>query len=123
MSRANALLEKQFQAAAIRDVYLKILEECGLDESIFLGMVAESGALKAAKTLLKEQPVQVGFRGLRRRGRADLTVEHLAVQEPWRRLFTDQELATAKRRLMTRSKGNQHKRPCSASDCPLVPRR
>src|SRR5208337_4671097 len=92
-------IEMEFQAAAIEEVYLRILRECGLKEDEFLKMIAQSSAVAAAKSLLAPGSVQVGFRGLKRRGRADLSVEHLVIQPKWCPLFTDDELALAKQRL------------------------
>jgi hypothetical protein len=124
MAKVSAQRQIDFQAALIERVYLPILRRCRFDEQDLLGMVAKMGGLATAKSLLSNKPVQVGFRGLRRRKLLDLTVEHLVIQKPWCDLFSEEELATAKQRLQTKSAGGGYKgHPCDAEDCPLRPRK
>jgi hypothetical protein len=111
-------LETQFQAALIENVYLPNLR-VDIDQQVLLSMIAKSGGLASAKSLLNG-PVQVGFRGLRRGRHLNLTVEHLVIQDPWRGLFSEKQIATAKQRLGTRSAGKAGSgHGCNASDCPL----
>lgn len=113
----------EFQARLIEEVYLPILRS-GLDQQELLRMVAKMGGLNAAKSLLNDKPVQVGFRGLRKRKLLNLTVEHFVIQKPRRGLFSEKELATAKQRLGTKSARGQYKgHLCDADDCPLRPRK
>lgn len=102
-------------------MYLAILEKCNIDENVFLRMVAESDAVRAVKALLRPGAVQVAFRGLRRRGRADLSVEHLVIQPHWHDLFTDAEMKTAKSRLQRNTPRKADKsHSCEAkAECPL----
>ena len=65
----------------------------------FLRMVNEQGGLAAAKQLLSGDAVSSGFTRLWKEQRLDLSVEAVVLQEPWRSLFTDEELAKARRRL------------------------
>lgn len=65
----------------------------------FRQMVEEHGGLQAAKLLLAGDVPSSGFERLWELGRPDLTVESLVLREPWRRLFTDEELRTAEQRL------------------------
>lgn len=124
MAKVSLQRQLEFQAALLERVYLPILRRCGLDEQELLRMVAEMGGLVAAKSLLANKPVQVGFRGLRRRKLLDLTVEHLVIQRSWCDLFSEKELATAKQRLRTKSAGGGYKgHPCDTEDCPLRPRK
>lgn len=125
MAKVSAQQTIEFQAALIEQVYLPILRRSGVDEQELLRMVADMGGLSAAKSLLNDRPVQVGFRGLRRRNLLDLTVEHLVIQKPWRGLFSEKELATAKQRLLTKSaSGRYGGHSCDAdNDCPLRPRK
>jgi hypothetical protein len=67
MAKVSAQHKTDFQARLIEEVYLPILRRCGLDEQDLLRMIADMGGLSAAKSLLNDRPVQVGFRGLRRR--------------------------------------------------------
>jgi hypothetical protein len=125
MAKVSAHRKTDFQARLIEEVYLPILRRCGLDEQELLRMIADMGGLTAAKSLLNDRPVQVGFRGLRRRNLLDLTVEHFVIQKPWRGLFSEKELATAKQRLGTKSASGRYKEHrCDAdNDCPLRPRK
>lgn len=122
MKKVSTNEATEFQAVLIEEVYLRILRECHLHEQELLEMIANSSGLMAAKSLLNERPVQVGFRGLRRRQRLDFTVEHLVIQPRWRHLFVDKEIATAMRRLSTKSASSHYKgHRCDADDCPLPP--
>ena len=71
----------------------------GYYPSYFLQMVAEQGGLSAAKRLLGSNTPSSGFVRLWEEQRLDLSVEALALQEPWNSLFTDVELTEARRRL------------------------
>lgn len=82
---------------------LKIYDEAsklGYYPTRFRQMVDEHGGLATAKRLLFGEVPSEGFGRLWELGRIDLTVESLALREPWRRLFTDEELSEAERRLM-----------------------
>ena len=74
-------------------------KEFGYYPSYFLGMVVERGGLSAAKRLLVGSQVSNGFARLWEEGRLDLSVEAIALQNPWSALFTHEELAQARRRL------------------------
>ena len=81
---------------------LKIHEEAkefGYYPTYFRRMVLERGGLLAAKQLLVGQELSDGFVRLWEEKRLDLSVEALALREPWRALFTPEELAEAWRRL------------------------
>lgn len=72
--------------------------EFGYYPNHFIQMVGERGGLEAAKHLLSSEP-STGFARLWEEGRLDLSVEALALQEPWDNLFTCAELAAAESRL------------------------
>jgi hypothetical protein len=75
-------------------------EEAGRSPKVFEDMLAKLGGLHTAKKLLKRrQLAHIGFQALKHRRRADLTVEYLVLQVPWSSLFTEEELATARKRL------------------------
>ena len=81
---------------------LKIYEEAkefGYYPNYFLGMVVEQGGLSAAKHLLGGNQLSEGFVRLWEEQRLDLSVEALALRDPWTALFTDEELTEAQRRL------------------------
>jgi hypothetical protein len=125
MKKVSTSPGAKFKGALIEKVYLPALTKYGIDQEELLAMIVESGSVAAAKSLLNEKPVQVGFRGLRKLKRIDLTVEHLVIQPEWRRLFSESEIGTAKRRLGTKSASGRYKgHSCGAGqDCPLSPRK
>ena len=67
----------------------------------FLQMVQGNGGKAAADTLLGGTNPSAGFTELFLRGPENmkLSVEYLVLQEPWRDLFTPEQLAEATRRL------------------------
>lgn len=48
---------------------------------------------------INKDDVSEGFTALWERGRLDLTVEAVVLTDPWRTLFSDSELETARKRL------------------------
>ena len=89
-------LEDQFHSEMVR-IYREAAD-FGYYANYFLRMVSEYGGLTAAKRLLNSDPSD-GFVRLWEEGRLDLSVEALAIQEPWNALFTDAELNEATKRL------------------------
>jgi 5-methylcytosine-specific restriction enzyme A len=65
----------------------------------FLNAVRNHGGLAYAKRLLRPGLVSEGFEKLVAASRADLSVEYLALSDPFRHLFTKSELAEARSRL------------------------
>lgn len=72
----------------------------GYHPSYFLGMVADYGTVGAAKRLLAKENVSDGFGKLFLYGRLDLTVEAYVVKPEYAELFTPEEIAIAKERLL-----------------------
>ncbi len=68
----------------------------------FLNMVQEHGGKETANRLLATAKPSSGFAELFLRGRENLqlSVEYLVLKDPWRTLFTEEQLAVARRRLM-----------------------
>ena len=89
--------EKDFHAEMLR-IYR---EAAKFDyyATYLLRMVNEQGGLIAAKQLLRGDTPASGFTRLWEEQRLDLSVEALVLHEPWRCLFTDEELTKARRRL------------------------
>ena len=90
----------------MRDFHEKMVEvakgerAAGRNPVRFERMLAELGGCETAKKLLRPRhTAHQGFSALRQRQRADLTVEYWVLQSPWSELFTEDELAAAKRRL------------------------
>jgi len=77
----------------------------------FHRMLLEHRGRETAKRLLANPNLQVAFTEFYLRWQQNglkLTVEYLVLQEPWRRLFDDQELGVARQRLI------DHQMPISA---------
>lgn len=81
------------------NIYVRAKSECHYNAAYFLQMVEKEGGLRSAKILLHKPDLSEGFTALWERGRLDLTVESLVLKEPWRALFTEQELKIARKRL------------------------
>jgi hypothetical protein len=62
-------------------------------------MIVDQGGLQAAKILLSANNPQYGFTELWLCGRLDLTVEALILKAEFSKLFTNQKLAVAEKRL------------------------
>lgn len=67
--------------------------------SLLIHAVSMEGGFETARRYLQADEITDGFQRLWTAERLDLTVEHLVLQEPWRGLFTPEELATAEQRL------------------------
>lgn len=92
-------LSKQFDAAMF-EIYRRAKSEAGYNATIFLRMLSDRGGLATAKYLINSPKPSDGYTHLYERGRLDLTVEAMVVQNPeWHQLFTTEELAVAKSRL------------------------
>lgn len=65
----------------------------------FLQMLNERGGLATARALINADQISEGFTILWQKKRLDLTIEALVLREPWRELFTPNELAVAESRL------------------------
>jgi hypothetical protein len=116
-------LADEFHKAMIQDVYEAALK-CGYHATIFKRMLARKGGLQTAIELLGPRAVQYGFAELWKRGKLDLTMEHLVIQDRWRELFTSDLVSIAEDRLSEHSSAPKGTDPykthrCGASDCPL----
>ena len=90
-------LKRRFHDEMLR-IYDKLAIQ-GYRPSYFKRMVENRGGLEAAKQLLKGRRPSDGFRRVRSMGMLHVSVEALALREPWRDLFTEAELEEAQRRL------------------------
>ena len=71
----------------------------GYNATRYLVMLREHGGLETAHRLLSGDGVSYGFTELWLMGRADLTVEALALEAEYAELFSHQELQAARTRL------------------------
>jgi hypothetical protein len=92
-------IDAQFDQAMF-DVYRRAKQEADYPATIFLQMLTENGGRRTAKTLINSPKPSDGYTALFMRGRLDLTVEALVIEdERWHVLFTDEELERARKRL------------------------
>lgn len=82
------------------EIYRHAKEQAGYTATIFYNMVHDHGGLITAKTLINAAKPSDGYTALYERGRLDLTVEAVVVEEQkWHPLFTGEEITKAKNRL------------------------
>jgi hypothetical protein len=91
-------LEASF-AHRMKDVYLRGRSEAGSNAPFFLNMLSQYGPLETAHKLLASPAISDGFADLWERGRLDLTVEAVVVEPQFFELFSENEIAVARRRL------------------------
>jgi TIR domain len=84
---------------AMLDVFRRAKSEAGYNAAYFLRMVQDVGGLEAARRLLRAGSVSSGFTTLWEKGRLDLSVEAVVLQDRFAELFTDEELDIARNRL------------------------
>ncbi|MGV3723355.1 MAG: hypothetical protein ACO1SX_20855 [Actinomycetota bacterium] len=90
---------RSFNVAMLR-VYERARDECRYTATRFMQMVHERGGVQTAKDLLATREPSDGFIHLWERGRLDISMEaQIAYVSQWRTLFTEAEVAEAKRRL------------------------
>jgi hypothetical protein len=90
---------KQFDEAMFT-IYRRAKSEANYNATIFFRMLNERGGLETAKYLINATQPSEGYTHLYERGRLDLTVEAMVVEEKrWQSLFTEEELAKARKRL------------------------
>ena len=94
-------LEDQFHAAMLHIYESAARLSPPYRATRFLQMVQGNGGKAAADQLLASPNPSAGFTELFLRGREQLklSVEYLVLQEPWRALFTEEQLAVAAKRL------------------------
>lgn len=91
-------LEAEF-AEVMKAIYDRGRSEANYNASYFLGMLSQHGPRETANRLLAAPTVSDGFASLWERGRLDLTVEAVATQPRFASLFTEDQVAVARRRL------------------------
>lgn len=85
---------------AMHNIYKRAKDEAGYTASIFLDMIYKNGGLVTAKQLINATKPSDGYTALYERGRLDLTVEAVVLEdELWHSLFTSEELKRARKRL------------------------
>lgn len=92
-------LESRFNTAMMA-IFHRALKEANYRAARFHQMLCDHGGIETAQLLLHSSNVSEGYTALWERKRLDLTVEALILQAEWHELFTDEERAKAKQRLM-----------------------
>ena len=93
-------LEKQFDEAMFT-IYRRAKEEAGYPANIFLGMLNDRRGRSTAKYLINAPKESDGYTALYERGRLDLTVEAVVIEnKKWHELFEEEELMKARKRLI-----------------------
>lgn len=91
---------KQFDMAMFQ-IYQRAKSEARYNATKFFQMLNDRGGLATAKTLINAAKPSDGYTHLYERGRLDLTVEAMVIgDKKWEELFTPEELATARKRLI-----------------------
>jgi hypothetical protein len=91
-------LERRFDAAMM-EIYERAGAEAGYWATRYLQMLRRRGGLETARYLLGQEATSDGYAHLRDAGRLDLTVEAYSLRPEFQALFTESELANARRRL------------------------
>lgn len=95
----SSKLEAEFDRAMM-DVYIRAKREAKYSATVFHRMLSEHRGLETARRLINDKTVSDGYTALWERGRLDLTVEALVIDNPkWHSLFTASELEQARKRL------------------------
>tara|TARA_B100000378_G_scaffold34333_1_gene25881 strand:- start:441 stop:764 length:324 start_codon:yes stop_codon:yes gene_type:complete len=93
------LLKQKFNMAMF-DIHRRAKAEAKHNATAFLQMLNDRGGLDTAKSLINAKSQSDGFTALFLAGRLDLTVEAVVIEDQrWHILFTDEELARARKRL------------------------
>lgn len=80
-------------------IYQTAKSDCGYHATRFHQMVNDRGGLATAKALLSSNQFPAGLTKLWECQRLDISMENLILTSPWNNLFTNGELAVAKKRL------------------------
>jgi len=101
MSREENQLEKRFHEAMLGIYESAKKLKPPYNAPRFLRMVNEHGGKEAADRLLATGNPSEGFTELFLRGKENLriSVEYVVLQNPWRELFSDEQLEVARNRL------------------------
>ncbi|MGJ4910244.1 hypothetical protein [Bradyrhizobium sp. HKCCYLS2033] len=92
-------LKQEFESAMF-EIYRRAKEEANYPANIFLKMISERGGLETARFLINQPQASDGYTHLYERGRIDLTVEAMIVENgKWHTLFSELELGKARKRL------------------------
>jgi len=93
-------LKAEFQEAMF-NIYRVAKDEAKYPANVFLKMLTDRGGLDTAKYLINAPKESDGYTALYERGRLDLTVEAVVVEnKKWHVLFVPEEIEKARKRLI-----------------------
>jgi len=85
----------------MHEIYRRALSEADYKASRFLDMLFAHGGVETARRLLHSPHISEGYTALWERKRLDLTVEAVIYgNEKWHPLFTSEEIAICRKRLV-----------------------
>lgn len=97
--RTMEKLRREFQEAMF-NIYRRAKDEAKYTANIFLQMLTDRGGVDTAKFLINAAKESDGYTALYERGRLDLTVEAVVVEnKKWHELFEPVEIEKARKRL------------------------
>jgi hypothetical protein len=91
--------EQRFDTAMM-EIYRRALKEAKYNATRYLQMLHNHGGLATAQILIHSPTVSEGYTALWERHRLDLTIEALVLQPGWDGLFSEEELAICRQRLL-----------------------
>jgi hypothetical protein len=92
-------LENDFNIALLAD-YETAMRELNYSASIYYNMIQKQGGVQTVQKLLGKSGGTYGLEKLKTEGRLDLSMEAKMLDPRFRSLFTQEELATARRVLL-----------------------
>ena len=84
--------------------------QIGCDPSVFLALVQEHGPVEACKLIITDPELGQDLLRVKQAGRLDLTVEALVLRDRFKRLFDDNILGRARKRIVDWSQPSSPKR-------------
>ncbi|MCF6177975.1 MAG: hypothetical protein L3J63_01110 [Geopsychrobacter sp.] len=92
-------LESEFHQEML-NIYRRAQSEANYNATRFLQMVAEIGGVETAHRLINSENVSEGYTALWERGKLELTVEALILENhKFQSLFTEEQISTCAKRL------------------------
>lgn len=97
--RTDEVTSDDFDRAMFR-IYERARDEAGYTARVYLQMLSDLGGLQTARKLINSEKTSQGYTALYERGRLDLTVEAMIIENPkWQALFTPDELERVRNQL------------------------
>ena len=94
----KSLLEKKFRNK-IMNSYKMAQKDLNYNPKLYIQMIEDKGAVEAAKALINNPKVSLGFEKLWEKKRLDLSLEAAVLNEEYHTLFTAEEIEICRSRL------------------------